>query len=211
MRGVVCAALALALLRPQAVTAGPASFAIELSTPPVIRDSTPVVTCTVMFLIQDITSGDFYAQRIRIPPGETDRAVGHRLPCPVDLLPRLPNAAREVCNIRANDKRTCVFADMSREFATRPEISNTAAGASRCQSDAATHIAAACWMNGAAGICNVGCGNSSAEAISRARSRCEEKQQRSCPVNVVAPVSDEFPSSQDAPAPAAAPKPPARK
>ncbi len=197
--------LAAALWFPAAALAGPVAFDTLPEAPPVIRDTQAAVTCTVTFLITDIASGDLFAQRIRLPPAETDVAVDNRLPCPPDVLPRLPNFARGACTVRAADPKTCVFADMGRDFAAKPEISNTDAAAARCTSDTATHLGLACWQNGAIAVCNVGCGNSAAEAIGRARSRCQEKQQRSCPSTALVAVTDQVLPSLDAsaqPAPA---------
>jgi len=188
----------VAALIPFACSAGPASYDADLAMPPVIRDAQAPTACTVMFLIEDIANGDLFAQRIRIPPLDSDVPVDHRMPCPPDVLPRLPNFAREVCNIRATDRKNCVYADMSREFAARPDINATSANTARCQSDSATHLSAACWMNGLTAICNVGCGASAAEAVTRARSRCEEKQQRSCPVSAAVAVTDQALLSPDA-------------
>ncbi|MFL5286795.1 MAG: hypothetical protein ACJ8AW_38935 [Rhodopila sp.] len=105
MRRIVRITLAASLLLPAAASAGPANFDIDLSVPPIIRDSQAAVTCTIAFLIEDTASGDIYAQRIRLPPAETDQPVDNRMPCTADALPRLSNYAREVCNIRATDKK----------------------------------------------------------------------------------------------------------
>jgi hypothetical protein len=197
IRRFLGALLVAAVLLPSGAGAGPAAYDMDLATPPVIRDAQAPVACTVTFLIEDISNGDLFAQRIRIPPLDTDQPVDHRMPCPPDLLPRLPNFAREVCNIRTTDRKNCVYADMSRDFAARPDISLTSANTARCQSDSATHLGAACWMNGPTAICNVGCGSSAAEAISRARARCEDKQQRACPATAAVAVSDQALSSRD--------------
>lgn len=197
---MVLACVAAWLLTEGPTLAGPVDFDLQLSVPPVISDSQAPAGCTVTFLIEDVASGDLFAQRIRIPPAETDQPVNNRLPCPTAILPRLGTWAREVCNIRAVDRKTCVYADMSRGFERQPEIANTAENTSRCQSDTAAHIASACWMAGTMPVCNVGCGSSPADAVARARSRCEDKQQQSCPITAVIPVSDQAPSSPDAPA-----------
>jgi hypothetical protein len=193
------ALLGVVLFMPLRLLAGPAIFDVDPTVPPVILDSQAPLTCTVTYLIEDASTGDLFAQRIRVPPGDSDQAVDHRLPCPSDVLPRLSNFAREVCTIRALDRSSCVFADMSRDFATKPDIGNTAAETARCQSDAAKNLGVACWMNGATAVCNVGCGNSEATAIAAARSRCEEKQQRSCPATAVLAVTDQHLTSPDAP------------
>jgi hypothetical protein len=200
IKRVLAALLAVAALLPAVSGAGPASYDMDLAMPPVIRDAQAPTACTVMFLIEDIANGDLFAQRIRVPALDSDVAVDHRMPCPPDVMPRLSNFAREVCNLRATDRRNCVYADMSREFAARPDINATSANTARCQSDLASHLGAACWMNGLTAICNVGCGSNPAEAIARARSRCEEKQQRACPVSAAVAVTDQTLSSPDAPA-----------
>ena len=192
--------LGVVLLLPLSLRAGPAIFDVGPAVPPVILDTQAPLTCTVTYVIEDASTGDLFAQRIRIPPGDADQAVDHRLPCPPEVLPRLSNFAREVCTIRALDRNTCVFADMSREFATKPDIANTAAETARCRSDTAKEIGVACWMNGATAVCNVGCGESEASAIAAARRRCEEKHQRSCPATAVLAVTDQRLTSPDAPA-----------
>ena len=198
IRSLVAALLAAVLLVPASSKAGPLAFDDPTDLPPVIRDSQSAIACTVTYLILDTANGDIFAQRIRVPPSDGDLAVNHRLPCPTDTLPRLSNFAREVCTVRAADRKTCVYADMSREFAGRPEISNTDADASRCRSDTANAIGAACWINGASPVCNVACGMTPAEALTKARSRCQEKQQRPCPASVVLPVADQSLMSADA-------------
>ena len=37
-------------------------------------------------------------------------------------------------------------------------------------------------------VCDVGCGNSPKEAVAQAQSRCQEKQQHSCPVTATVPI-----------------------
>ena len=191
--------LGVFFLLPLSLRAGPAIFNTDPAVPPVILDTQAPLTCTVTYVIEDASTGDLFAQRIRVPPQDTDQAVDHRLPCPMDVLPRLPNFAREVCTIRALNRNTCVFADMSREFATRPDIANTAADTARCRSDTAKELGVACWMNGPTAVCNVGCGDSEAAALDAARRRCEEKQQRSCPSTAVLAVTDQRLTSPDAP------------
>ena len=204
MRRIVI--LLLACLAAGSATAGPIDFDLQLSTPPVITDSQAPVGCTVTFLIEDFANGDLFAQRIRVPGAETDQPVNNRLPCPPALLPRLGNWSRDVCNIRAADRRTCVYADMTRGFEREPDIVKTAENASRCQSDTATHIAAACWMAGRMPVCNVSCGMSPADAVSRAKARCEDKQQQTCPVTAWVAVSDQDASSPIAPGMAPPPR-----
>lgn len=200
---ILLACAAVGLLPASGAFGGPLAFDLPLDVPPVISDSQAPQGCTVTFLIEDVANGDLFAQRIRIPAAETDQPVNNRLPCPTAILPRLGTWAREVCNSRAVDRKTCVYADMSRGFEREPQIANTAENTSRCQSDMASHIAAACWLSDKTPICNVACGGSPAEAISRAHARCEDKQQRSCPISASVPVSDQVPSSPGAPVKAA--------
>ncbi|HVZ10327.1 hypothetical protein [Rhodopila sp.] len=185
--------------------AGPVADESLVEAPPVIRDTQAPITCTVTFMVTDTANGDLFAQRIRVPPAETDQAVDHRMPCSPDILPRLAGFARDACTIRAADARTCVYTDMGRAFSARPEITNTDVDASRCTSDTASEIAASCWMKGVTPICNVGCGATPAEALSRARARCQDKQQRPCTASAILAVTDQLAPSPDAPpAPSAA-------
>jgi hypothetical protein len=200
------AGLAIGLAQAGGALGGPVTFDLPLNVPPVITDSQAPQGCVVTFLIEDVANGDLFAQRIRIPAAETDQPVNNRLPCPTGILPRLGAWAREVCNSRAVDPKTCVYADMGRGFERQPDITNTAENTSRCRSDMASHIAAACWMSNNMPVCNVACGESPAEAISRARVRCEDKQQQSCPITATVPVTDQAPSSPVAPVMAATAK-----
>ncbi|MBS0640100.1 MAG: hypothetical protein JSS43_09525 [Proteobacteria bacterium] len=186
----LCLALVVLLPPMASVLAGPRSYNLEQAVPPVIQDRAAIVPCTVTFLVEDTANGDLFAQRIRIATGDGDPAVDGRLSCPTDVLPRLPSFARDVCTLRAADKNTCVFADMTRAFAARPEIGNTTPLSSQCRSDTAAYLGAACWMNGVAAICNVGCGNSIQEALNAARARCQQVQGRSCPASVAVAVSE---------------------
>jgi len=198
--GIRIILLGAVLLLPASLRAGPAGFDTGPAVPPVILDTQAPLTCTVTYVIEDASTGDLFAQRIRVPPQDADQAVDHRLPCPPEVLPRLSNFARDVCTTRVLDRNACVFADMSRDFATRPDITNTAAETARCRSDTAKELGVACWMNGATAVCNVGCGESEAAAIDAARRRCEEKHQRSCPSTAVLAVTDQRLTSPDAPA-----------
>jgi hypothetical protein len=169
--------------------AGPLSFDLQLSVPPVIADSKAPEACTITYLIADTGNNDLFAIRMRIAPAETDAPVNNRLPCPAEVPPRVAARALDVCTTRAGEAKFCVFADMSRGFESESGIRNTSENASRCASDKFSDIGAACWRSGKLSVCDVGCGNSPAEAVVQARSRCEDKQQQSCPVTATVPVS----------------------
>jgi hypothetical protein len=169
--------------------AGPLAFDLQLNVPPVIADSQAPPGCTVTYLIADTANNDLFAARMRIAPAEADSPVNNRMPCPPDMPPRVGLRALDTCTSRAGESKYCVFADMSRGFETEPDIHNTSEGASRCASDKFSDIAAACWMSGRVSVCDVACGNSPEQAVAQARSRCEEKQQHSCPVTATVPVS----------------------
>jgi hypothetical protein len=178
-----------ALLWASMASAGPVSFDLQLNVPPVIADSQAPAGCTVTYLIADIANNDLFAARMRVASDESDIVIGNRLPCPADVPPRLGLRALDTCTNRAGDAKSCAFADMSRGFENEPDIHNTSENAARCSSDKFSDIAAACWTSGKLSVCDVGCGNSPREAVSKARARCEEKQQRSCPVTATVPVS----------------------
>lgn len=177
------------MLMPASAWAAPMSFDLDLHVPPVIIDSKASLGCTVAWLVADIANGDVFATRMRIDSSEGDVPQNHRLPCPNSIPPRVAARALDACTSRALDPKTCVFADMSRGFALQPELRGTSENASRCRSDQASHIALACWSNGTLSICNVGCGETPEEAVAQASSRCEDKQQHSCPVAASAPLS----------------------
>jgi hypothetical protein len=172
-----------------AVRAGPIPFDLHLDVPPIVADSQAPVGCTVTYLIADTANNDLFAGRMRIASAETDQPVNNRMPCPAEVPPRIGLRALDMCTSRAGEAKFCVFADMSRGFESEPDIHNTSEIASRCSSDKFSHIAAACWMAGRLSVCDVACGNSPAEAVAQARSRCEDKQQHSCPVTAAVPVS----------------------
>lgn len=177
------------LLAAHTVDAGPLPFDLQLNVPPVVADSRAPKACTVTYMIADIANNDLYAARMRIEPAETDAPVQNRLPCPADIRPRVGMRALDVCTSRAGEAKDCVFADMSRGFEQQADIHNTADNSSRCASDTASDIGVACWMWGSLSVCNVACGTSPQQAVVHARARCEEKQQRRCPITASVPVS----------------------
>jgi hypothetical protein len=186
--GVLLPAFGMALSS-SAVNAGPMAADLHLDVPPVIADSKAPAGCTVIYMIADTANNDLFAARMRIASAETDTPVHNRMPCPSDVPPRIGLRALETCMSRAGDAKSCVFADMSRGFESEPEIHNTSEIASRCSSDKSTDIGAACWMSGKLSVCDVGCGNTPAQAMAQARARCEDKQQHSCPITAAVPVS----------------------
>jgi hypothetical protein len=167
----------------------PQQFDLQLDVPPIITDSQAPKGCTVTYLIEDTDNNDLFAARMRISPAETDTPVNGRLPCPARIAPAVAARAMEVCSYRASDPKYCVFADMARGFETEPNVRNTAENTSRCSSDQASDIAAACWQSGHLSVCNVGCGNGPKAAVAAAIARCQEKQERSCPITATLPVS----------------------
>jgi hypothetical protein len=171
------------------VNAGPQALDLQLDVPPVIVDSQAPAGCTVTYLIADIANNDLFAARMRIASAETDTPVNHRMPCPATVPPRVGLRALDTCSSRTGELRSCVFADMSRGFELEPDIHNTSENASRCASDKFSDIGAACWMSGNLSVCDVACGNSAQEAVTQARSRCEEKQQHGCPITASVPVA----------------------
>jgi hypothetical protein len=169
--------------------AGPLSFDLHLDVPPIVADSKAPTGCTVTYLIADTANNDLFAARMRIASAETDTPVDNRMPCPPDVPTRVASRALDMCMSRAADPKSCVFADMARGFEREPNIDNTSEIASRCSSDKFLDIGAACWMSGTLSVCDVACGNTPAEAVARAKTRCEDKQQHSCPVTATVPVS----------------------
>lgn len=177
------------LLSGREVNAGPLPFELDLDVPPVIADSKAPVDCTVTYLVADIANNDLFAARMRIPSIETDQPADNRMPCPPQMPTRVGMRALDVCMSRAGEAKYCVFADMSRGFEEQADIHNTSEIASRCSSDKSSDIAAACWMSGKLAVCDVACGHTPDEALAQARARCEDKQQRSCPISATVPVS----------------------
>jgi hypothetical protein len=186
-RAVLAVAAACAWLG--AARAVPVDFDLKLYQPPVVVDSQAPAGCTVTYLVADTVNNDIYAVRMRIAAAETDTPIDRRLPCPRAVPPRIGVRALDSCTSRAAEPRACVFADMGRGFEAAPELNGTAENFARCASDKATDIGVACFASGGPMVCNVGCGNSPAEAAALARARCEEKQQRSCPLVATVPVA----------------------
>jgi hypothetical protein len=161
---------------------------IDTELPPVIADTTAAAGCTVTYLLEDVATNDITAVRMKVARDANDRVSGDRLPCPKDVPPRVGTRAMEECIRRAGDPKTCVFADMARDFEKRPTIALTAENASRCSSDKSTDIGLACWHAGTFDVCAVACGDSPEKAVATAINRCESKHQRQCPVSGSLPV-----------------------
>lgn len=165
------------------------SFEVENAMPPVIEDTTAAATCTVTWLITDIATNDTIAVRMFLPSGPNDRPVDNLLPCPKDIAPRIATRALDTCTTRAADPRTCVYADMARDFLKRPTANNTAENTSRCASDRAREIGIACARpGGEAQVCATACGTAQGEAIAAAVARCETKHQMTCALTGALPV-----------------------
>jgi hypothetical protein len=168
--------------------AGTQDFNLGLGVPPVILNTKAPPTCTVTWLLDNTANNDIFAARMRIDPGDQDSPVNGRMPCPADIAPRVADRALEVCANRSADPKTCVFADMTRDFEAHPDVRSTAENSSRCTSEKAAQIALACWMSGGLAVCNVGCGDTAEAAKQSAKARCEDKQQHNCPVTASVPV-----------------------
>jgi hypothetical protein len=170
------------------VSAGTSTFDVLGNLPPVVQDTTKAATCTVTYLVDDVTTNDLIAVRMQISPDPNEKPVGNLMPCPLDIPPRVASRALDACTKRAADPKQCVYADMGRDFELRPKVDNTAENNSRCASDKATDIGVACWRAGELQVCSVGCGDSPVTAVAAAARRCEAKQQRQCPITASQPV-----------------------
>ena len=184
---IVLALLCL-LAGPSVVRAGTSSSDIQGGLPPVVTDTTKPADCTVTYLVTNIATNDTLAVRMQIAPDPNDTPVNNVMPCPPDIPPRVASRALDACTRRAAEPKHCVFADMGRDFQSRPGLDNTAEDNSRCASDKATDVGLACWRSGELDVCDVGCGSSAASAIAAAVGRCEAKQQRQCPITGSLPV-----------------------
>lgn len=185
----LAAILLIAGLANDLAQAGQIPFDLPTYVPPIVADSKAPQICTVTYMVADLANNDIFAVRMRIAPSESDVPAGNRLPCPKEMPPRVGVRALDVCRSRSGDAKYCVFADMSRGFEREPELRNTAENAARCASDRTSDIAVACWMAGKLPVCDVGCGNSPPEAVAAARTRCEEKHQRTCAITASVPIS----------------------
>jgi hypothetical protein len=170
------------------VRAVPSTFEIDSDLPPIVTDSTKAASCTVTYLVTDITTNDMIAVRMQISPDPNDQPVNNLMPCPAQIPPRVASRALDACIIRAGDPKNCVYADMARDFDKRRNSDNTAENSSRCASDKATDIGVACRLAGDLQVCDVTCGSSPEDAVASAVSRCESKQQTQCPISGSLPV-----------------------
>ena len=186
MRTIPLLIFGLTMLGP--ALAGTSTFDITNGLPAVIKDTTKAANCTVTYLVTDIATNDTIAVRMQIAPDPNDQPKNDLMPCPPDVPPRVASRALDACGKRATDPKNCVFADMARGFEQQPKADNTAENYSRCASDKATDIGVACWRSGELQVCDVGCGNSPATAITAAVTRCEAKHQRQCPITSSQPV-----------------------
>ncbi len=182
------AALLCLIMPPGQASAGTSTSDLMNVLPPVVKDTTKAADCTVTWLVTNVMTNDTLAVRMQIASDEDDKPVNNLMPCPTDIPPRVAARALDACIRRAADPKHCVFADMGRDFEKQPKADNTAENYSRCASDKATDIGVACWRSGTLEICDVGCGDSPATAVSAAVSRCEAKQQRQCPIAGSLPV-----------------------
>jgi hypothetical protein len=176
------------LLAPAIALGAPLPFDRDLGIPPVIEDTMAPAQCTVAYLISDTNTNDTFLMRMRIEPVEGTRPIGNRLPCPSPIPPRVSVRALAVCTIRAEHPNHCVYTDMARGFERERLARNTSSNAARCQSDQAEFIGLACWRTDGLDVCGVACGATEAEAVARARERCEDKHQQACPITGAAPV-----------------------
>lgn len=170
------------------VRAAPPHFDKNIEMPSLFQDDNKPRECTVTYLVTNITTNDTFAVRMRIAPANGDDASRDRFPCPSQLPPRVDERAIDACRAHEANPETCVFADMGRDFSADPQINATSESASRCASDLSAEIGIACWNNGRFDVCNVACGQSKEEAVLAARSRCEAKHRKTCPITGSLPV-----------------------
>ncbi len=180
------AAVLLWTLPARAVIQG---FEVEDDVPPVIEDSTSAASCTIAWLVTDLSTHDTLVARMLVPSAPNERPVDNQMPCPKMVAPRIAARALDACVVRAAEPRTCVYGDMARDFLKRPTANNTAENTSRCASDRASDIGIACARaDGEAQLCAVACGNSPEAAIAAAVGRCETKHQLACDLTGSQPV-----------------------
>ena len=185
---LLCGLLMSGVAMTSVARAAPSTFELLNGLPPVVNDTMRPGDCTVTYLVADVATNDTIAVPMQIAPDKDDQPVNNAMPCPREVPPRVAARALDACIIRAADPKNCVYADTARGFETRPIADNTAENSSRCMSDKAHDIGVACWRSGELQICDVGCGNSPAEATAAAVSRCEAKHQRQCPITGSLPV-----------------------
>ncbi len=184
------AILLLPLLASAASQGSPLDFDLGgYDKPAVLEGVGKLRACTITYLVENYVANDTYAARMQFTPTPTAVPVGARMPCPNLVPPWVAEAALNDCRDHAETKADCVFADMGAGFHDAPVVANTSESTSRCMSDQASQIAIACWKSGDLAVCNVGCGEQPAAAVSAARSRCEATQQKACTITGVLPVA----------------------
>ena len=155
--------------------------------PPALQGDRPK-ECTITYLMEDLSTSDTYAARMRISPTPDALASGGRLPCPTFVSERINQRALDFCRERVVNPKDCVFDDMGRGFAHDPRRGETSAGGSRCASDLSSEIGIACWNNGTFDICNVACGLNVQAAQVAALNRCQVKHEKKCTIIGSVPV-----------------------
>ncbi|HUB11083.1 MAG TPA: hypothetical protein VMB34_03925 [Acetobacteraceae bacterium] len=186
----VVLAVPLLLLPGTPVLGAPQNFDLgSNAAPPVATHGKPLI-CTVTYLVEDVAANETYAARMQFTPSK-DAVVGAnaRMSCPAMIPPTVSDMALRGCRDHAARPADCVFADMSRGFSDAPSVDNTSDNAARCESDAASQIAIACWNAGKMDVCNVGCGNDPKAAEQAARHRCELKHEQYCNIAGSLPVA----------------------
>jgi hypothetical protein len=185
-----CAILIVPLLASAASRGAPLDFNLGgYDKPTVLEGVSTLRVCTVTYLLDDYAANEIYAARMQFAASPNVVPRNGHMPCPTLVPPLVNETALNLCRDHADKKTDCVFADMSRGFSGKPELANTSEAASRCMSDQASQMAVACLNAGGSDVCNVGCGDDPAAAISAARQRCEATHQKACTITGVLPVS----------------------
>jgi hypothetical protein len=183
--GIACV---LAVLAGGMARAAPVPFDLNLNTPEVVLDTKRPPACTIAWLVTDTSANDMFAIRMQITPLPDATPVNGHMACPSAVAPRVADRALTGCADRSADPKSCVYADMSREFMQSRSVAASSENASRCRSDQANYIGFACLNIDGVDVCSVGCGATGQAAEAAAQARCLAKQQRACTMGATLPV-----------------------
>lgn len=172
--------------RADAITAPPAPTAA----PAASNTATPAASgprCTIAMIVEDIGSNATYLGRLRFlapeapPPGQAPV-------CPAGAAQATARRMLDICKQHASNPYNCVYGDTDHMFDITTDIVDSSAIDSQCASYNAKYIAIACQPGNAEDVCNIGCGDSTADALAAARKKCQANHDGECVVTNVAPV-----------------------
>lgn len=144
--------------------------------------------CTVATIVTDIGTNDTYLFRVAFLAPDEATKPGESPVCPAGAAPEAARRALAACKQRASNPYNCVYGDMDHMFEYSTEVVDTSSDTSQCASYAARFIGVACRPGDEEDLCNVGCGNSAAEAKAAASAKCRTEHGGDCTLTNAVPV-----------------------